>query len=56
MMLADATSLLRLTMKFEARTYMGILSWDPPPRLAAVENVLRANLGRQIQVIGDLDV
>jgi hypothetical protein len=56
MLLEDATTLLRLTMTFEAREYMGILRWDPPPALAAVESLLKANLGRKIQAIGELDI
>ena len=48
--------LLRLTMRFERRKYVGMLTWDPPPSLADIELLLRANLGREIQMIGELDV
>jgi hypothetical protein len=48
--------LLRLTMRFKDREYVGMLTWDPPPSLADIEPMLRANLGREIQVIGELDV
>ena len=49
-------TLLRLTMKFDARQHTGILTWDAPPSLAAVESVLKANLGREIRAIGDVDI
>jgi hypothetical protein len=32
-MLLEASTLLRLTMKFEAQLYTGLLSLDPPPLL-----------------------
>ena len=48
--------LLRLTMRFEGREYVGMLTWDPPPSLADIEPVLRANRGREIQVIGELNI
>jgi hypothetical protein len=54
--LLEASTLLQLTMKFEARIYSGLLSWDPPPSLTTVEHLLSANLGRSLQAIGDLDV
>ena len=47
---------LRLTMEFDKNKYTGILRWDRPPTLDAVENLLRGNLGRAIGEIGDLDV
>lgn len=50
------TSLLRLTMTFDGREHSGTLRWDPPPLLDAVESVLKANLGREIRAIGDLDI
>ena len=43
-------------MMFEGREYIGIVRWDPPPPPAAVESVLRANLGRETRAIGDLDI
>ena len=50
------TTLLSLTMRFDAREHTGILRWDAPPPLAAVESLLKANRGREIRAIGDLDV
>lgn len=47
---------LRLTMKFDTNEYVGTLRWDRPPTLEAVDRLLRANLGREIGEIGDLDV
>jgi hypothetical protein len=52
----DDDALLRLTMRFDAREHSGILTWVPPPALATVEGLLRANLGREIRSIGELDV
>src|SRR5512132_1964937 len=52
----DDQTLLRLTMRFDAREHTGILAWDAPPTLAALENLLTANLGREIKLIGELDV
>ena len=43
-------------MRFERREYVGMLTWDPPPSLADIELLLRANLRREIQMIGELDV
>jgi len=53
---SSRNTILTLTMKFDARQHTGILSWDAPPSRAAVENLLRANLGAEIGVIGDLDI
>ena len=47
---------LRLTIKFDAIEYAGILKWDRPPARDAVERLLKANLGRDIGEIGDLDI
>ena len=47
---------LRLTIKFDTIEYAGILKWDRPPGLDAVERLLKANLGREIGEIGELDV
>lgn len=47
---------LHLRIKYDGREYRGILEWDPPPALDALESVLEANLGREIRAIGDLDV
>ena len=52
----NVTTLLWLTMRHDMRNYMGILKWDAPPPLDAVESVLSANLLREIRVIGDLDI
>ena len=52
----DDQTLLRLTMRFDAREHTGILAWDGPPTLAALENLLTANLGREIKLIGESDV
>jgi len=47
---------LRLTIKFDTIEYVGTLKWDRPPALDIVEKLLKANLGREIGEIGDLDV
>jgi hypothetical protein len=52
----EDSTLLKLTMRFEAREYVGMLTWDPPPSIEAVEQLLQANLGRSLEEIGDLDV
>ena len=52
----DDQTLLRLTMRFDAREHTGILAWDAPPTLVALESLLTANLGREIKLIGELDV
>jgi hypothetical protein len=49
-------TLIRLTMRFDAREQTGLLLWDGPPLLATVERLLEANLGREIRAIGELDV
>jgi len=56
MSVENPATLLRLTMRFDAREHTGILRWDTPPTLLAVESLLRANLGREIRSIGALDV
>jgi hypothetical protein len=55
-MLLEASTVLRLTIKFEGREYTGLLSWDPPPSLTMVEHLLNANLGRGIRTIGELEI
>lgn len=55
-MVSSRRTILILTMRFDARQYTGVLSWDAPPSLAAVENLLGANLGTEIRAIGDLDI
>jgi hypothetical protein len=52
----NTTTLLRVLMRFDAQEYMGILRWDPPPPQADVEKLLRANLGTEIRLIGDLEI
>ena len=47
---------LSINIRFEARKYIGLLSWDGPPPLPAVERLLQANIGRGIGVIGGLDI
>jgi hypothetical protein len=47
---------LTLTMKYDGRDHMGSLEWDAPPTLDAVEKVLKANVGKPIKTINDLDV
>ena len=47
---------LSLTMRYKGRERFGVLQWDPPPSLDAVERVLLANLGKPIKTIGDLHV
>jgi hypothetical protein len=47
---------LTINISFEARKYIGLLSWDGPPPLRAVESLLQANVGRGIGVIGGLDI
>jgi hypothetical protein len=56
MRLDNATTLLRLSMRCDARKHTCLLAWDAPPPLAAVESLLDANLGREIRVIGELDI
>jgi hypothetical protein len=43
-------------MRHEGREYMACLSWDPPPSLTNVEQVLRAHLGKTVRDIGELEV
>jgi hypothetical protein len=50
------STILTLTMRFDGREHTGILSWDAPPSAASVANILKANLGVGIGVLGDLDV
>ena len=52
----EDSTLLKLTMRFEMREYVGMLTRDPPPSIEAVEQLLQANLGREIGEIGELDV
>jgi hypothetical protein len=47
---------LILRMRYEGREHTGRLLWDPPPVLTALEQILRANLGKAIQDLGELDV
>ncbi len=52
----DDETLLRLTMRFDAREYTGILTWDGLPLVTALENLLRGSIGREIRVIGGLNL
>lgn len=47
---------LSLRMRYEGQEHTAGLSWDPPPSLTDVEQLLRAHLGRTIKDIGELDV
>jgi hypothetical protein len=47
---------LALRMRYEGREHTGRLQWDAPPMLTAVEQILRANLGKAILDLGELDV
>ncbi len=47
---------LTIVTRPDAREYIGVLSWDAPPSLPAIEHLLQANIGRGIGVIGELDV
>ena len=52
----DDETLLRLTMRFDAREHIGLLVWDEPPPVAAVERLLKENVGRALREIGELDL
>jgi hypothetical protein len=47
---------LTIAVKYDNREHTGILEWDPPPAVEAVEAVLRAHLGNEIGTLGDLKV
>jgi len=47
---------LALRMRHEGREHTGRLQWDPPPVLTALEQILRANLGKAIKELGELEV
>jgi hypothetical protein len=47
---------LWLAMMYDGREHRGSLTWDPPPALADVGKVLKANLGREIKAVGELNV
>ena len=47
---------LSLRMRYDGCEHNGRLQFDPPPMLAAVEEILRANLGKAIRDLGDLEV
>jgi hypothetical protein len=42
-------------MRFDAREHTGILRWEGPPPVAALEDLLNAHVGREISWIGDQD-
>jgi hypothetical protein len=43
-------------VKYDNREHTGSLEWGPPPAVEAVEAVLRAHLGIEIGMLGDLKV
>jgi len=47
---------LILTIEYEAREVSGALQWDVPPTVAAVEKVLRSQVGKAIKDIGGVDI
>ena len=47
---------LSINIRFEERKYIGLLSWDGPPSVSAVERLLQANIGRPIGALGGLDI
>ena len=47
---------LSLTMMYDGHEHLGSLEWDPPPALADVAKILKANLGRDIRAISELNV
>lgn len=47
---------LIIAVKYDNREHTGLLEWDPPPPVEAVEDVLRAHLGIEIGTLGDLKV
>lgn len=47
---------LIIVVKYDNREHTGLLEWDPPPPVEAVEDVLRAHLGIEIGTLGDLKV
>jgi hypothetical protein len=47
---------LALRMRYVGREHTGRLQRDPPSVLTALEQILRANLGKAIQDLGELGV
>jgi hypothetical protein len=47
---------LRLAIDFDGRIHTGTLLWDAPPTPERVEEALRANIGKEMKVIGEIDV
>ena len=47
---------LSIAVKHDNREHIGILEWDPPPAVEVVEAVLRAHLGIEVRMVGDLKV
>jgi len=47
---------LTLTIEHAAREASGPLQWDAPPTVAAVEKVLRSQVGKAIKDIGGVDI
>jgi len=47
---------LMVTMEYDAREHVGALQWDAPPSLEDVEKVLRANVGKEIKTVSEVEV
>lgn len=47
---------ITLVMEWDGREHVGILQWDGPPEPEKLEVLLRNQIGRAIQEVGDLDV
>jgi len=47
---------LMLIRKVRDRESDGVLQWDEPPSISAVETVLKAHIGESIKSIGALEV
>jgi len=45
-----------VTMEYDAREHVGALQWDAPPSLEDVEKVLRANVGKEIKTVSEVEV
>jgi hypothetical protein len=51
-----STNVPFLSLTFEGLGHKGVLRWDEPPALEAIATLIRANVGRTIDEIGDLDI
>lgn len=47
---------LTIAVRYDNREHTGSLEWDQPPAVEAVEAVLRAHLGIEVRMVGDLKV